>query len=133
MIRVALVDDHKMFRSSLCLLLENSQKIKVVLQAENGEELLQNSNDKQIDVVVLDLQMPKMDGFKTIEYLHERHPSIKIIVLTHLTDINTLRKIIQLEANGFISKSAEHFELENAVQKVYKNGFYIEENFLEKK
>ena len=94
MIRIALVDDHTLFRKSLKLLIDNFDNMEVVLEAENGLDLLNKVGELNIDVVLLDLQMPIMDGFETGACLKELYPNVKLVVLTFLCDKDSVRKVM---------------------------------------
>lgn len=129
MIHVAIADDHTIFRNSLYALVESFNDVKVVAQASDGVELLEKLRAVNVDIVLLDLQMPRMDGFETCEHIQKEYPDTKILVLTHLTDTDTLRKILRMEVNGYLSKNADTFELDNAIHQLNENGVYFEKNF----
>src|SRR5690606_17584049 len=128
MIRVGITDDHVLFRKGLNLLVSNFQNIKVVLEASNGKELIEKLKHDSIDILLLDLQMPEMDGFETCMKIRELYPNIKILVLTFLNETDTVRKIMQMDAQGYFTKNTSPGELENAIRKLDKNGFYFEKN-----
>ncbi|MDE2028629.1 MAG: response regulator transcription factor, partial [Candidatus Omnitrophica bacterium] len=81
-IRVILADDHAMLRSGLRGLLEKNPDFKVVGEAGNGEVLLDKLKSTKVDCVVLDLSMPLMDGLETLKELRQRHPKLKVLILT---------------------------------------------------
>lgn len=130
MIKVAIADDHTLVRKSLSLLLSTAENIRVVAEASNGIELLEVLKSTPVDTLLLDLQMPGMDGFETAKQVNELYPGIKILVLTMIDDDNTIRRIID-HVDGFFTKNADPEELENAILKLEKSGFYFEQSLAE--
>jgi len=130
MIRIAIADDHKLVRKSLSLLLSTSKQLEVVAEASDGIELLEVLKHTPIDTLLLDLQMPNMDGFETAKIVNQLYPAIKILVLTMMDDNNTIRRVIEY-VDGFYTKNTDPEELENAILKLHKSGFYFERSFAE--
>jgi len=126
MIRIGIVDDHVLFRESLNLLINNFQDMEVVLEASNGNELLEKLKTNSINILLLDLQMPEMDGFETSIKVKELFPDIKILILTFSTELDTIRKIMQMDVQGYFTKNTSPDELEKAIRRLDKNGFYFE-------
>lgn len=126
MIRIALADDHALFRKSLRMLIDYFGDMQVVLEAENGAELLQKLKNISVDVVLLDLQMPVMDGFETGQQLRLLYPQIKILVLTLLSDKESVHKTLQWGADGYLTKNTEPSVLKLALERIHINGFYLD-------
>ena len=124
MLNIALVDDHTLFRRSLSLLIRPFRGMKVVLEAENGEDFLEQLKEKMVDIVLLDIQMPKLDGFQTCKILHERYPNIKILIVSQLTTRECIHKVMELGAHGYFPKNADPEELETAIRSLEDKGFY---------
>src|SRR5690606_26025780 len=116
MMRIAITDDHALFRKSLRMLIEHFGGMQVVLEAENGAELLQKLKNTSVDVVLLDLQMPVMDGFETGQQLRLLYPQIKILVLTLLSDKESVLKTLQWGADGYLTKNTEPSVLKLALE-----------------
>src|SRR5690554_1428907 len=116
MLRIAITDDHKLFRKSLALLINNFENMEVVLEASNGMELLEKLETTSVDVLLLDLQMPEMDGFETYRNIKERYPDIKTIV----------RQVVKMGVQGYFTKNTPIEELEEAIWKLEDDGFYFE-------
>lgn len=127
-LRIGITDDHALFRKSLKFLINSFDNMQVKLEAQNGIELLDTLKTKSIDVLLLDLQMPKMNGFETCKKLNDLYPEIKILVLTHLEKQETIRKVLNLNIQGYFTKNTEPQELKNAILKLSNNGFYFEKN-----
>jgi DNA-binding NarL/FixJ family response regulator len=125
MIKVAIVDDHRMFRKSLSLLINSFSDADVLFEASNGTECIARMRDQVPDVVLLDIQMPEMNGFDTCKSLHENHPDVKVLILSELNDRETIRKIIDCGAHGYFTKNSDPLELELALRKIHNNGFYF--------
>ena len=128
MIQIALADDHTLFRKSLKFLIDHFDNMEVVLEAENGLQLLRKVGKLNVDVILLDLQMPVMDGFETGMYLREFYPDIKIVVLTLLNDKDSIQKIMHLGADGYLTKKIDPHILKKALESIFVNGFYLDKD-----
>lgn len=122
-IKIAIADDHKLVRNGIANLLL-SRDFDVVYQCENGKEMYDYALDNEIDVVLMDMNMPIMNGWEATTALQRDKPSIKIIGLSMLDDDLSVVKIIRAGARGYLLKDAEPAELVRAIHDVYKNGFY---------
>lgn len=127
-IRIAVVDDHKIFRKSLIRLIDDCEDFLVVLETSNGIELLEKISiaRTEVDILLLDLQMPEMDGFQCLQILENDYPEIKTIVLSQLSAEHYLKKAIYLGVSGYFTKDSEPFELLEAIRKIHHGGFYFE-------
>ncbi len=126
MLKVAIVDDHRLFRSSLKLMVSSFDGVKVVFDAENGKDLLQKLKTNTADIVLLDIQMPQMDGYEASTVLHRLYPSLKILALSHLSDRASVQKILDCGAHGFLTKNCDHGQLQKAIYDTHKNGYYFD-------
>lgn len=124
-ITVAMADDHILLRNALASLINNSETCSVSLETSNGRELVEkiNSSNKP-DVVILDLNMPHMDGYETAAYLQKNFPDIKILMLTMFDSELALIRLLKLGVKGFMKKDIHPNELMNAIHSVYENDFY---------
>ncbi|RYZ52835.1 MAG: response regulator transcription factor [Sphingobacteriales bacterium] len=125
MLRVAIVDDHRLFRTSLSMLVSTFPNVEVVLEAENGQALLINLPACSVDIVLLDIQMPQMDGYQTIEHLVRKFPEIKILVLSQITTRESIHRCIGLGAHGYFSKNSNPEQLQTAIFDLDDQGFYF--------
>ncbi|MDT0294846.1 response regulator [Mesonia ostreae] len=128
MLRIALSDDHQLFRKSLVLLVNSFEGMQVVLEAADGKELLEKLKTTRVDILLLDLQMSGMDGFETALEISKHYPEIKILVLTLLNEKDTIKKVMKLGVQGYFTKNTNPNELKNAILKLNDQGFYFEEN-----
>ncbi len=119
-INIILVDDHNLFRESLSFLLSKSKNIEVIAEAENGEAFLNILDSKLPDVVLMDINMPKIDGVEATKKALELYPDLKIIALSMNGDEAYYYKMIQAGAKGFVLKKASSDELEKAIRTVIK-------------
>jgi len=126
MIKVALVDDHLLFRKSLSLLLSNSEDISVDFDTEDGNMLLGYLEKLPLDLVLLDLQMPLMDGYELCRLLKEKFNNIKIIIVSQLSSKEAVHKVMELGANGFFTKNSPPERLENAIRSVMEKDYYFD-------
>lgn len=128
MLRIAIVDDHTLFRKSLKLLISSFKNMEVVSEASNGIELLEKLKTVTVDILLLDLQMPEMDGFETCDKINELYPNIKILILTLINEEDTIRKMMNTSVNGYLTKNTNPYELEKAIWELEDNGFYFEKS-----
>ena len=126
-IRIALIDDQKLFRQSLATLMVNTPGLELVTEAENGRDFLARLPDlpEPPHVVLMDMQMPEMDGIELNAVLHRQFPQIRIIVLSVHANERLIARMIEAGANGYLVKNCDKEELITAIQTVYKSGFYI--------
>lgn len=124
--RIAIVDDHALFRKSLKLLINSFENMAVVTEASNGRELLEKLETESVDILLLDMEMPEMGGFETCQNVNTKYPEIKVLVLTHLDEAQTIRNVLQLDIQGYFTKNTDPLELKNAILKLQHGGFYFE-------
>jgi two-component system invasion response regulator UvrY len=124
-IKVGLVDDHILLRNALGSLIDKSDECRVVLQTSNGKELtIQLNNDNKPDVILLDMNMPEMDGYDTAVWLRDKYPEIKILMLTMYDSEITMIRLLQVGIKGFLKKDIHPNEMINAIASVLYNDFY---------
>jgi DNA-binding NarL/FixJ family response regulator len=124
-IKVAIADDHKIFRKGVILSLRPYHNIKFVLEAENGEELIQGIEDASPDIILMDLKMPVKDGIETTKYINKHYPAIRILVLTMYEDERFVGHLMDSGANGYLLKSTDPEEIKQGITDVMRTGFYL--------
>ena len=124
-IKVAIADDHKIFRKGVILSLRPYSAIKFVQEAENGQELLDGLAASEPDVVLMDLRMPQKDGIETTKIIAKQYPSIHIIALTMYEDERFVSHMMEIGANGYLLKSADPSEIKRAIIEVATKGYYL--------
>ena len=133
MIHLALADDEALFRKGMKLLLEDYEGISVVLEAQDGEQLLQQLRQASTlpDVLLLDMKMPNLNGVETAKVLQENFSSIKIIVLSTYFSKAFIVNMIELGAGAYLPKNATPDEVVATIREVYNNGFSYNQAVLE--
>ena len=124
-ITVAIADDHKLFRKGVILSMRQYTNIKFVMEADNGEELINNIAEFNPDVVLCDLKMPKKDGIDTTKLLTKLHPHIRVIILTMYEDERFVGHLMDCGAAGYLLKNTDPAEIKKAITDVMKTGFYL--------
>lgn len=124
-IKVAIADDHKIFRKGVILSLRHYSNIKFVLEADNGQQLLDDLETANPDVILMDLRMPVKDGIETTKYISVHYPEIHIIVLTMHEDERFVLHLMENGANGYLLKSTDPVEIKKAITGVVEKGYYL--------
>jgi DNA-binding NarL/FixJ family response regulator len=130
LIRVLIVDDDPMVTSSLEILLSSEECIEVAGTASNGRQALEQVRLKQIDIVLMDIQMPIMDGISALRAIKKECPGVKIIMLTTFRDYRNIQKSLQAGASGFLLKSDDTNKQLQAIKAVYEGLPVISEEAL---
>lgn len=124
-IKVAIADDHKIFRKGVILSLRQYTNIRFVLEAENGDELLAGLPEAQPDVILMDLRMPQKDGIEATKLVSKQYPNIYVLVLSMYEDERFVSHLMENGANGYLLKNAEPQEIRKAIMDVYEKGYYL--------
>ncbi|MDR6567829.1 two component transcriptional regulator, LuxR family [Chitinophaga ginsengisegetis] len=127
-IKVAIADDHKIFRSGVINTLIPYENISFVFEADDGLHLLQIMETQQPDVILMDLKMPNMDGIEATIKVKEKYPDVKIIILTMYEDDNFIVHLVENGANAYLLKNAEPEEIYEAICTTFEKGFYFNDN-----
>ncbi len=125
-IKVMLVDDHAVVRMGFKMLLETSDDIKVISEAENGEEAIKAYMEHKPDVIVMDITMPGMGGMEAIERILNKEPSARILVLSAHEDSVHPKRVLNAGAKGYVTKRSAAEELIKAIRAVASGKKYIE-------
>lgn len=127
-IQVAIADDHSLLRNALARLINGFEGYSVVMEADNGKDLIAKIAQSVLpDVVLLDVNMPEMDGFETTQWLHKKYPQVKVLALSMLSDERTIIKIFRLGAKGYLLKNTDPPELKNALDSIMNKNVYLSE------
>lgn len=124
-IKVAIADDHKIFRKGVILSLRPYNNIKFVQEADNGQQLIDGLEESKPDVILMDLRMPLKDGIETTKYLTKAYPNIYVLALTMFEDERFVSHMMEIGANGYLLKSAEPQEIKRAIVEVSLKGYYL--------
>lgn len=123
-IALGIVDDHLLLRKALASLIQKYEDCNVVLEAGNGIELQEELKKINPDIILLDLQMPLMNGYETLCWLQKHFPSIRVIVLTVCEPDLGLVRMMKAGARAFLRKNIAPGELKAAIYAVKNTGFY---------
>lgn len=125
LIKVALADDHILLRDALALLVNSFNNCQVLFTATNGQEVIDHIiSGEYPDVIIMDLNMPLVDGHETTRWLQSNYPEIHVMMLTMYDSELTLIRMLQVGAKGFLKKDIHPEELKFAIQSVVESGYY---------
>lgn len=125
LIRVIIADDHVLYRAGVKTALSSKKDIKVIAEADNGSHLLNLLKGIQPDVILLDIQMPIMDGIATLPEIKKLYPRIKIIMLTMMDDQSMITKLMELGANSYLTKTSDSEIIYEAIKTCHEHEFYF--------
>lgn len=132
MIHIFLVDDHKILRKGLKIILELEQNFKVVGEANTVREAIdQISSGQKMDVVVTGINLPNESGLELIKYLAKTIPKVKSIVFSMNLECTYALNAMELGASGYVTKNCEDFELVNAIMEVHRGNTFLSQIMLE--
>jgi DNA-binding NarL/FixJ family response regulator len=124
-IRIAIADDYKIYRDGLKVGLGSDDNLQVVLEADNGEDLLNGLKENATDVIIMDLKMPIMDGMEATKEVRKKFPLIKVLVVTMYEDDKFIIHLMENGANGYLLKNADSDEIRKSIYAVHENGYYF--------
>ncbi len=127
MIKVLIADDHQMFIDGLRSLLEGSADISVVGEAGNGHRVIELCEHQPVDIVIMDINMPEMDGIQATRELLRKHPNIKVLGLSMFNDREYISDILKAGARGYILKNTGKETLLNAIRSLQAGGNFLAE------
>jgi len=125
MIKVAITDDHQLFREGIRFLLDQMGNIDLIFEAASGRELIEKLPETSVDVLLLDLEMDEMDGVEAIKQIRPQYPDLGIIILTTYSEHKMMAYLMELGANSYLLKDAEPDTLKRAIESVYHEGYYF--------
>jgi DNA-binding NarL/FixJ family response regulator len=128
--KVIIVDDHEMFRKGLKSLLEQENIADIIAEASNGQEFLQVIENCSSDIVLMDLDMPVMNGIEACEKSLAINPNLNILVLSMYDDYSNYAKLVSIGVKGFVSKSSGKYELESGIKTVGKGDYFFSADLL---
>lgn len=127
MIGVFIVDDHKMVIEGMQLLLQNQQDIKVIGTALSGEIALEKIPEAAPDVILLDINLPGINGIDTCKELLKTNPNLKIIAISMHKESSLIKMMLSNGAKGYVLKNAGQEEVIEAIKTVFKGKMYLDE------
>lgn len=124
-INIAIADDYKIFREGIKKCIASDKTLNVVLEADNGEDLINGFAENLPDVVIMDLKMPVMDGMEATQIIRKKFPSVKVLVVTMYDDDKFIIHLMEIGANGYLLKNTEPDEIRKSIYAVHENGYYF--------
>lgn len=129
-IRILIANDHDIIRQGLKRIISFEEDMDIVAEAENGEKALKLLNQQELDVVVLDCNMPIMNGIQVLGSVKEQKDEIKVIMLTVENDRKTISTAINIGADGYMLKDSAETEIVDAIRMVHKGEKYIDKSLV---
>jgi DNA-binding NarL/FixJ family response regulator len=130
-IKITLVDDHALFRNGLKILLNTNSKFDIINESVNGKNFIDSlDTDNLPDIVLMDINMPIMDGIDATEYIHKKYPDIKVIALSMFGEEEYYYKMINAGAKGFLLKNSDINEVIEAINQVMVGESYFSQELL---
>jgi len=126
-IKVIIADDHVLFRQGVKTALSVKKDVELIAEADNGMQLLNLLKHMQPDVILLDIQMPIMDGITTLPEIRKLYPQVKVIILSMHNDHSMISKLMEIGANSYLTKNSDSENIYNAIKTCYEQEFYFNE------
>lgn len=128
-INIGIVDDHNLFRKALSQIIKTFRHFKIVIEAENGKDFLRKikESDLQPDVCLMDINMPEMNGYETLQHLQRSGQNIKVLAVSMYKNDYSILRMLRSGAKGYLSKNCSPEELRRAILSIYYTGHYISE------
>jgi DNA-binding NarL/FixJ family response regulator len=124
-IRVALADDHKIFRDGIKMALKDRDYIKILWEAEDGKDMMHKLKIKIPDVLLMDIRMPEIDGVDAIKLIRKEYEPLKIVILSMYDDQEIITRMMEMGSNAFLTKTADPDEIYQAILSVMNEDFYF--------
>ncbi len=125
MMRVAIADDHRLMLDGIKRALETAPDITVVGEAQSGDAMLEIIPQVDPDIVILDLRMPNGDGLETLSRIRERHPTLKVIILSMFDDSDHIDEALRRGADGYVVKSINPLDLPSTIRQVVEGAVHL--------
>jgi len=127
-ILIAIVDDHTLFRNGVAALMGEFNELKIVFEAENGKQMLEMLSKQPLpQVILMDINMPIMDGYLATKWVKEKYPQVKVLALSMFEDDKAVIRMIKAGAGGYVLKESKPRELLEAIKAINEKGSFINE------
>lgn len=126
-IKVAIADDHALFRAGVKTALSVKKDVELIAEADNGMQLLNLLKHVQPDVILLDIQMPIMDGITTLPEIRKLYPQVKVIILSMHNDHSMISKLMEIGANSYLTKNSDSETIYQAIKTCFEQEFFFNE------
>ncbi|MEP7238969.1 MAG: response regulator transcription factor [Ferruginibacter sp.] len=125
LIKIAIADDHKIFRDGIKMALSGKENLKMLWEAEDGKDMMHKIAIQKPEVLLMDIRMPEMDGINAIQLIRKEYEDIKIIVLTMYDDQQMISKMMEMGANAYLTKTTDPEEIYEAILTCMNDDFYF--------
>lgn len=125
MIKIIIADDHQIVIDGIKLMFSTEDDLTCVAEANNGQEVLDVLKEVEADVLVLDIDMPILNGIETSKQLQQSHPDLKIVALSMLSEVSLIKMILKYGAKGFLLKNAGKDEVLEAIRTIHRGKKYF--------
>lgn len=136
-LRIGIVDDHNLFRKGLIKLInlgDKDNKYSILFEAGNGNELIEKIGNKTTpkpDIILMDIDMPDMDGFEAVSWLQKFHPDINVLVISMFENEEKIVRMLKLKVKGYLSKDIKVEDMHKALEAIADKGFYYTDKVAE--
>ena len=124
-IKIAIADDHKIFRDGIKMALSGKANLKMIWEAEDGKDMMHKIAIKKPEVLLMDIRMPEIDGINGIQLIRKEYEDIKIIVLTMYDDHQMITKMMEMGANAYLTKTTDPEEIYEAILTCMNDDYYF--------
>ncbi|PIP73869.1 MAG: DNA-binding response regulator [Nitrospinae bacterium CG22_combo_CG10-13_8_21_14_all_47_10] len=131
-IKIIIADDHAVVRKGLIQIIDETPDLELIDQAGDGNELLAKLHGQDVDVLLLDINMPGQTGWEVMQKVHREYPDIKVVILSVSSEENYAKQFYKAGAVGYLTKDSAPEQLVEAIRKVFDGGIYVSQNFAEK-
>lgn len=126
--KILIADDHAMFRDGLASLLSSNRNWEIAKKVSDGLEVLKALEKEHFDIILLDINMPGMNGIDTVEIVRQKYPKVKVLMLSMFNDIRNIQKVIKAGAHGYLLKDSSKKELVEGITTVLEGGtFFVDQ------
>lgn len=125
LVRLAIADDHKIFRDGIRMALKNRDHIQLIWEAEDGREMMQKIKTDPPDILLMDIRMPELDGISALQIIRKQYEKIKVIVLSMYDDKEMISKVMDYGANSYLTKTTDPDEIYKAILTCINEDFYF--------
>jgi DNA-binding NarL/FixJ family response regulator len=125
LIRLAIADDHKIFRDGIRMALKSRDFIKIIWEAENGKDMMHKLKIKTPDILLMDIRMPEVDGINALQLIRKEYEGVKIIILSMYDDKEIITKMMEYGANAYLTKTTDPDEIYKAIISCMNEDFYF--------
>lgn len=127
-IQIAIIDNHTLFRQGMISLLGDFEEVKIIFDAENGEDMISKIKKSPLpDIILMDITMPVMDGYEATAWLKKNHPAVKVLALSMSDEDRPIINMLRSGAVGYMLKESKIRDVVHAMQTIQKHGYYLNE------